>query len=455
MGRRPLTVDERYAFLSEAARELAGTLDLEATLASIAGRALPRLGSWCIVDLLEPEGHLRRVAIVHPDPAMRELVDGLRSGWPPARTDPFGIPSVLRSGVREVVARVDDELLVRYARDATNLRILRELRIGSLATVPMAVRGEIIGALTYIADTPHAFSQADVALAQDLAALSTLAVLNARTHRRTELAYREAEAQRQQAEYCAALAGQLNERLLVSAVHEIEAAELSEELEESKATAMASLSHDLRSPLTAIMGYAELLLGGQLGPVSERQAASLARIIDAVQQILRLVDQILLRARLDAGREPLELGPVDVSALARDALELMRPLAERKGLALRGDVLDGPLLSTDADKVRQIVLNLLSNAIKFTDAGEVRLTVRADDEGVELQVMDTGCGIPADMQERVFDRFLQVDNDTHRGGSGLGLTITRALADLLGGSIHLESVPGRGSTFSVRLPSAG
>src|SRR5690606_34001219 len=108
-------------------RELAATLDFEKTLASIAGRALPRMGSWCIVDLLEPVGQLRRVAIVHPDPAMRELVDGLRSGWPPARTDPFGVPAVLRSGEHEVVERVDDELLARYARDATNLRILREL----------------------------------------------------------------------------------------------------------------------------------------------------------------------------------------------------------------------------------------------------------------------------------------------------------------------------------------
>jgi signal transduction histidine kinase len=446
-------MEQRCSFLGAASRELAATLDYEKTVAGIAGRPLPHLGAWCIVDLMEQEGALRRVAILHPDPEKRGRVEELRSGWPPARTDPFGIPSVIASGEPEVVARVDDDLLVRYAGDTANLRILRELRVGSLVTVPMAARGLVIGAITYVADTADAFSDADVALAQDLAALSALAVLNARTHQSAERAYRAAEAQRQEARHFASLAARLNEQLLVSAVHEMEAAELSASLEESKAALMASLAHDLRSPLSAILGYTELLLGGQLGGLSERQAASLTRVTVAVHQILRLVDQILLRARLDARREPLELGSVDIAAVSRESLELIRPLADKKGLTLLCDIADEPLsLSTDCDKVRQILLNLLSNAIKFTDGGEVRLTVRSYPEGVEWLVSDTGCGIPAEEQEHVFDRFTQTGDGTRRGGSGLGLAITRALLDLLGGSIHLESAPGRGSTFTVRLP---
>ncbi|HEX6133512.1 MAG TPA: ATP-binding protein [Longimicrobiales bacterium] len=451
-----LSPEERYRFLSAAGSQLASSLSYEETMVGIAARPLPYLGDWCIVDVIEPDDRLRRVAIVHPDPQKQGLVDRLRSGWPPSRDDPFGVPTVARTGELELIAHITDELLVQVAQDEDNLRILRQLGVGSLVTVPMTVRGRLIGAITYVASTGRTFTAEDVSLASDLAALSALAILNARLHEGAEAASREADARRAEAERLATLAGRLNERLLLSALEEMETAEKAESKEEAKAEFITSLTHELRTPLTAISGYAELLLSGRLGALSEKQLSSLERLGMAVRQILRLVEQILTEARIEAGKESVSASSVDVAAVARESVELLQPLAARKNLGFHCVLPDSPLmLHTDGEKVRQILLNLLSNAINFTDEGEVRLDVRPEPGGARFIVSDTGCGIPTEEQERIFERFHQLEGTvrTRRGGSGLGLPITRALVTLLAGDITLESEPARGTAFSVFVPS--
>lgn len=455
--RQALHPEQRYRFLADASRELASSLDYEETLAGVAGRPLPFLGAWCIVDLVGEDGHMRRIAIVHPDPEMRRLVDRLRSGWPPSRDDPFGIPTVMRSKEPELVSRIPDELLVKAAQDEENLRILRALRMGSLVSVPMVARGKLIGAITYVApEAGHGFTDEDVALASDLATLSALAVENARLHEEARTATREARARGSDAERLAALAGTLNERLLLSAIQELEAAEVAEAMEEARSEFTTSLSHELRTPLNAIMGYVELLLDGYQGPLTDEQTASLEPVKSAARHILHLVDQVLSHARIGAKREPMRVERVDVTAVAREALALLEPSAARKHLGLRGEFpADALMVWTDEDKVRQILLNLLSNATKFTDEGEVRLEVVPDGKNVLFRVVDTGRGISREDRTRIFERFRRAEDTVGlpAEGSGLGLAITRALVGLLGGEISMESKPGHGSTFTVSLPS--
>ena len=171
-------------FLAETSRLLFHSLDYETTLAMAARLALPHLGAWCVVDLYEPGHHMRRVAVVHPDPEMQPLVDRLESGWPPERDDPFGIPRVVATGHGEVLREVTDERLQQVAHTQENLEALRQLGIGSLITVPMEARERILGAITYIAPKAHhPYTDVDLALAGDLGVRCAIAIENAQLYR--------------------------------------------------------------------------------------------------------------------------------------------------------------------------------------------------------------------------------------------------------------------------------
>ncbi|MGH2884073.1 MAG: sensor histidine kinase, partial [Solirubrobacteraceae bacterium] len=223
----------------------------------------------------------------------------------------------------------------------------------------------------------------------------------------------------------------------------------------AKSVFLATMSHELRTPLTAIIGYEELLATGITGSVTDPQREQLARIKRSATHLLRLIDEVLNLARLEGKREAIQRTPVRVAELTDWAVTLIAPLAAAKGLQFFVQRPDPPLtLSTDALKARQILVNLLGNAVKFTDHGEVALTVRVGENMMSFEVRDTGVGIRQEDLERVFDRFWQVEQTAARRaeGSGLGLTLSRDLARLLGGDITVESEWRRGSTFTLHLP---
>jgi len=227
---------------------------------------------------------------------------------------------------------------------------------------------------------------------------------------------------------------------------------------EAKSAFLGTISHELRTPLTAVIGYSELLADGLAGPLDARQAEFVHRIRESGDHLLRLVEEVLGFAQLEANAERAACEPVDVADVARQAAETVEPQARRRGLALRWEsaLPDGFVLHTDPTKLRQILVNLLGNAVKFTDEGEVALRATLDDEHgrVELSVQDTGIGIPAELLPHVFEPFWQVEQSTTRarGGAGLGLSVVRRLAGLLGGEVAVESEEGRGSRFRVTLP---
>jgi signal transduction histidine kinase len=220
------------------------------------------------------------------------------------------------------------------------------------------------------------------------------------------------------------------------------------------------MSHELRTPLNAILGYTSLLAEGITGPIIPAQQEQLLRIRASATHLLGLIDEVLSFSRLEAGREQLSMHDVDVAAVLDEAAALVRPMAAAKQLPLEiqpPDATGGPLrLRSDVLKLRQILVNLLTNAVKFTDHGSVTLSAHAEGDDVVFTVTDTGIGIPASHLEHVFDAFWQVEQAASRrvGGTGLGLSVTRRLARLLGGDVSVKSVSGQGSTFVVRLPRA-
>jgi signal transduction histidine kinase len=242
-----------------------------------------------------------------------------------------------------------------------------------------------------------------------------------------------------------------------SAMKQAEAARAeAESANGAKSDFLAVMSHELRTPLAAIMGYQELLADGITGPITEAQGQQLGRIKASARHLLSLIDEILTFTRLDAGRETVVPEMMDIDAALRDACEIVEPLAEAKKLEIK-IVSPGPgvVIETDPIKVRQILVNLLSNAVKFTDKGSVTAEGSARGSGATLKVIDTGIGIQPEFLHKIFDPFWQVEQKATRRatGTGLGLTVTRRLANLLGGDVDVNSTVGEGTTFTVTLPA--
>ena len=223
----------------------------------------------------------------------------------------------------------------------------------------------------------------------------------------------------------------------------------------SKTDFLAVMSHELRTPLTAIMGYEELLSDGITGPVTELQRQQLGRINASARHLLGLIDEILTFARVDIGRERVRWESMSVNHTLTDAAALVQPMAADKKLRFFVELLDeDQAIQTDGTKLRQMLVNLLSNGIKFTDKGEVRLGCAVNASTLEVRIADTGVGIAAENIEDVFEPFWQAEQTATRktGGTGLGLSVTRKLARLLGGDVTVASRMGAGTTFLLALP---
>ena len=293
--------------------------------------------------------------------------------------------------------------------------------------VPLALFGKTFGALVIGYRRAYQPSPQDTRLALTLAGHAAVAISNARLHR--ALAERGEE--------------------LAHALDELR------ESSGAKERFFASMSHELRTPLNGILGYQALLLDGLAGDIPPLARGFLDKASKAGRNLLRIVDDILDYAKIEAGRVQLSIHPTIVRELAEDAAATLQPVADGKGVRLS---LQQPpcasVIRTDAARVRQILVNLLSNAVKFTPAGgEVSVfAAQLDDGGVELRVRDTGPGIAPEDQQRIFHEFEQVRGT--RGGTGLGLPISRKLAKMLGGDLAVESRLGEGSSFILRLPAA-
>jgi len=272
----------------------------------------------------------------------------------------------------------------------------------------------------------------------------TLIMRDISERRRTE------EALRQQAESLAQAMTNLR------ALNE-ELAERQAELERAMAARSrfyASMSHELRTPINAVLGYSTLLLENIYGPLNEKQAEGISRTHKAAKHLLELVNDVLDLSKIEAGKIDLRLQPVNFPQLVDDLFVTVRPLADQYGSPLTLNHEGDPLqVTSDPRRLRQILLNLLSNAIKFGRGEPIAVLSRGtDDGGVVLEVKDHGEGIPPADLDKIFEEFVQLGKTQLTEGTGLGLPISRRLAEMLGGRLEVESAPGEGSTFRLILP---
>jgi signal transduction histidine kinase len=217
----------------------------------------------------------------------------------------------------------------------------------------------------------------------------------------------------------------------------------------------ASMSHELRTPINAVIGYSTLMLDNIYGPLNAKQKEGLQRTLKAARHLLELVNDVLDLSKIEAGKIELTLQPVMFPSLIEDLFVTVRPLADEYGSTLSLEM-DGESFNivSDPRRVRQILLNLLSNAIKFGEGKPIRVVCRHNENGAaDIEVIDQGVGIAQDDITRIFEEFVQV-SESKQPGTGLGLPISRRLAQLLDGSLTVCSTPGEGSTFSLTLPAS-
>jgi signal transduction histidine kinase len=222
-----------------------------------------------------------------------------------------------------------------------------------------------------------------------------------------------------------------------------------------KSQFLANMSHELRTPLNAILGYTELMADGAYGEPSEKMVGILKRLEANGKHLLGLINDVLDLSKIEAGQLELELSDYSVQDIAQTVRSTLEPLATDKKLAFKLELApDLPPGHGDGRRLTQVLINLVGNAIKFTDAGEVAIKAEANNGSFFVSVRDTGPGISAADQTKLFQEFQQADNAITRkkGGTGLGLAISKRIIEMHGGKIWVESQPGQGSTFAFTLP---
>lgn len=402
-------------FLAEASAALAGVVDYESTLQRVAGLAVPHFADWAAVDVTGGTGGpLRRLAVAHREPAKVRLAQELHDRYPPDPDAPNGAAAVLRTGRAEMVGDITDEMLVRGARDADHLALVRGLGLRSYICVPLVVAGTPLGVLTFVtAESGRRYTDADLALAEDLARRAAVAVENVRLYQ--EL--READARKDEF--------------------------------------LALLGHELRNPLAPIKNAVQILaMKGDDPAVAARARAMIDR---QAAQMTRLVEELLDASRVARGKVRLTVERLDLAALVRTTVGDHRAEAEATGLVVEVVAPAAPVwVRGDPARLTQVVSNLWGNAVKFTPAGgRVTVWLAAEGGAAVLAVSDTGIGIGPAHLPTLFQAFRQVDADPARtkGGLGLGLAVVRGLVELHGGRVEAASAgPGHGATFTVSLP---
>jgi signal transduction histidine kinase len=341
-----------------------------------------------------------------------------------------GVPAlIVDDGAAGFVARrlIPGAVIVPFVLASLRMTVEERLVYGSRTIASLFAVADMVAFLLLIAWSARVLRDIDRKRGE-------LLVLEREAHEASERARAEAEIAMTQAEAARAEAESANG---------------------AKSDFLAVMSHELRTPLAAIMGYQELLADGITGPVTEAQAQQLGRIKASARHLLSLIDEILTFTRLDAGRETVIPEAIDLDIALKDASEIIEPLATAKKLELK--IVSpgaGSYVESDPTKIRQILVNLMSNAVKFTDNGSVTAEGVMLGKEFLLKVTDTGIGIQSEHLHRIFDPFWQVEQKATRRatGTGLGLTVTKRLANLLGGDVDVTSTPGEGTTFTVRLP---
>lgn len=406
--------EEHLRFLARAGELFGSSLDYQATLRNLTRAAVPALADWCAVDVCGAgDGPYERLAVAHSDPSKIELAWDLHRRFrADSANDP--ITRTLQTGESQLVRYVSDEVLRSVTTTDEHYGIVKELGLVSWMVVALPGRRGPLGAVTFVSsDSKRQFTEMDLHHAEEFARQAATAIENAKLYRSAQDANR------------------------------------------AKDDFLATLSHELRTPMTAILGWSRMLQQG--GMDEETYAVAVEAILRSAHAQATLIEDVLDMSRIIAGKMQMEPQAVDVVPVVEAAMNTVGPTADAKGVVLEFQRRPGVSLVTgDPNRLQQIAWNLLSNAIKFTPrGGEVVARVEQSGSFVRLTVRDTGKGIAAEFLPHVFEPFRQAEAVTTRthGGLGLGLAIVKRLVEMHGGNLSAQSEgEGKGAVFTIELP---
>jgi len=402
--------EEQQRFLAEVGSALATSLDYEKTLSRIAELTVHSLSDFCIVDVVDEEGEVRRLRVVSRDPSRGGICDLLQR-VSPNHTFPRLIRSALESRQSFLIEHVSPSDLEAIAQTDEQIAALRAIELQSVMAIPLLAQGRLLGAICLLSTSPYGgYGQDDLRVADALAQRAALAVDNARLYRAAQRAI------------------QVRDEVL------------------------GVVAHDLRNPLSTILVEAHLLRKRGIEGLSRESGEAIERVATRMN---RLIQDLLDVARMESGLPSLQSVRLSAARLASAAVDAQRSLASAASLDLRLEL--SPSLDdlwADRDRILQVFDNLIGNAIKFTPPGGC-ITVGAElnNDDVLFFVRDTGPGILREEQPYLFDRFWQARKEG-RLGVGLGLPIVKAIVAAHGGRVWVESTPGRGATFFFSIPTA-
>ncbi len=408
-----VAAERRSGFIAEASKALASSLDYEQTLATIARLVVPEFGDFCVVDVLDSDGALQRVAETARDPADLATLRKLRA-FPV--TSESSVATALRKFQTIVIADMDKAGLEELAggRGDEYVRIVRQLRLRTMASVPLSVHGRALGTMSIgTAVEPRRYPSEDLRLIEELALRAALAIEHARLYRDAREAIR------------------------------------------TRDDFMSIASHELRTPLNVMLLQTDGLLRQAKKEDDSKLYAPLERIKRQVNRLGALVESLLDVSRITAGRLMLELGEVELGSVVTEVVARLRDEAARTGATITVIAPREIVGRWDRLRIDQVATNLLSNAIKYGAGKPIEVELGVAGDRARLRVSDHGIGIDKENQARIFERFERAVSSKHYGGFGLGLWIVRQVIQAHGGEISIESRIGEGSTFIAELPLDG
>jgi signal transduction histidine kinase len=404
---------ESFALLSEASAVLAESLEYESTVDRVVRLAVPRFCDLCVIHLIDDQGRIRAAGVAHEDNERARSLRRLLSRFPFDLAGPHPIARVLRTGRSQILGQPDHEF-TRGIGQANELhRRLQELRVRSAVVVRLAVRGHVLGALSMLSTQPDHYLRDDLSIAGEFGHRAALAVENARL-------YREA---------CRAAA--------------------------AKQDLLAIVSHDLRNPLSAFrLGCDVLARLAPPGVYGAPMREHLERMERTARKMSELIDDLLDMGSIESGQITVRKAGCDVHQIAKEAVAMLRPLAEEREIALKLQTRGVALAQCDRHRLTQVFSNLLGNALKVTPrGGKVIVRSRVDERTLEFSISDTGPGITAEDTTHMLERFWT--GKSARGGWGLGLFIVKGILDAHGGRLWVRSEKGKGASFIFTLPREG
>jgi PAS domain S-box-containing protein len=409
-----LKATERHlTLLADAGSILGKAVDYQDSLNELARMLVPDLADWCVVDVVEAESGLRRVAVAHEDPDLVEMAEEVQRRWPSnIEEGPTG--EVLKTGEPLVLPVISEEQLLAAARDEDHAAKLRALGLVSVVILPLVARERVLGLLTLVrSDASRAFRADEIPLLRELAARAGTAVDN------TRLLHEATEAVRLRDDF------------------------------------LAIASHDMRTPLAAILGYLQLALR-RIRKADDPGAQKLLEYLSAAEStagrltdlVADLMDVSLLRSGRPIALEPVEL---EVGLVVKRLVDAHRKLAQTHRFVHEQS--EPVNVRADLRRLERVLDNLLSNAVKFSPAGgEIHVTVDQEGGVARVRVKDRGLGVPKDEVAELFTRYRRASNVAGVRGTGLGLAGSREIMRQMGGDIEVASREGKGSTFTVTLP---